>query len=163
MRHILHLLESKRVDQLSESERSAVNEHVSECSDCHLSLQASYLVARLARERSAAVIEPSPFFHTRVMATVREARIAAEVPVFTRLWRSAGLLASSMAATVATLAVLTIFAPSVQTTVDQGPLISSTAAISAEDLLFPQNDWTETVSDAQVMNVLYEADGGDLR
>ena len=163
MKHILDLLDSKRVDQLSESERSAVYQHINECSDCHLSFQASHLAARLARERAAAVIKPSPFFHTRVMAAVREVRVAADVPVLTRLWRSAGLLASSMAATVATLAVLTFFAPSVQTTVDQGPLISSVASISAEDVLFSQNERPETVSDAQVMNVLYEDDGGDLR
>jgi anti-sigma factor RsiW len=163
MKHILDLLESKRVDQLSESERSAVYEHISECSDCHHSFQASNLVARMTRERAAAVFDPSPFFHTRVMAAVREARVTAEVPVLTRLWRSAGLLASSMAATVATLAVLTFFAPSVHTTGDQGQLISSNASISAEDLLFQQNEWPETVSDAQLMNVLYEADGSDLR
>ena len=163
MKHILDLLESKRVDQLSESERSAVNKHINECSACDRSYRASHLVAYLTRERAAAVIDPSPFFHTRVMAMVREARVAADVPVLTRLWRSAGLLASSMAATVAALAILTFFAPSVHTTFDQGQLLSSVASVSAEDLLFPQNDRPETVSDAQVMNVLYEADGGDLR
>jgi hypothetical protein len=163
MKHILDLLESKRADQLSESERSAVFEHIDECPECHLSFRASRLAMQLTRHRAAAKIEPSPFFHKRVMAAVREARSIAEVPVFTRLWRSAGLLASSMAATVATLAVLTFFAPSVQTTVDSGPLLTSNASISAEELLLPQQDLPEAISDTQVMNVLYDGGEGDQR
>ena len=75
-----------------------------------------------------------------------------------RLWRNAGALASSMAATVATLAVLTFIMPVNQTS--SAPEVSSMLnSYSAEELVLDQSNLLDDqISDDQVFTTLYGAD-----
>ena len=98
----------------------------------------------------AETLEPSPFFHTRVLAALREKQN--EEPGFARLWRAAGALVSSLAAAVVLFAVLS-FAVFDQTLPTE---TSATTAYSAEAVIL--NDLEEEQSDGQVLSTLYEAD-----
>ena len=98
----------------------------------------------------AETFEPSPFFHTRVLAAVREKKN--EGAAFGRLWRAAGALVSSMAATVVLFAVLSFGVLDQQSL----PTDASANAYSAEALIL--DDVEEEQTDGQVLSTLYDAD-----
>lgn len=155
--HIISLIESAPLASLSENDLTAIRAHTDHCSGCLRAFQAAQVSALLLKERVVGAFEPSPFFQTRVMATLRE-RQAASSWSWSRLWRSAGALASSMVATVAALAVLTFVIPGSQ--VASGPQVSSLANnYSAEEVLLNQSEQLdEPVSDAQVLSTIYSGE-----
>lgn len=149
--HITDILESTRFASLSESDHSRIRAHTASCDDCARAYRVASVSASLLENRMAEIFEPSPFFHTRVLAAVREKQN--EGPAFARLWRAAGALVSSMAAAVVLFAVLSfgVF--------DQPPLpidATATTAYSAEALIL--DDIEEEQTDGQVLSTLYEAD-----
>jgi len=152
-KHIINLLESGPLAELSESDLSEVRSHAGECAGCHQAFEAAQIAALLLKERAAETFEPSPFFHTRVMATLRERQATNERWAWSRMWRSAGALASSMVATVAALAVLTFVIPSQVT-----PETTALSAYSAEEVILNHGESDDQVSDGQVLTTLYEAD-----
>jgi anti-sigma-K factor RskA len=154
-KHIINLLESTSLAELSESDLSEVRAHADECAGCNQAFEAAQIAALLLKERAAETFEPSPFFHTRVMATLRERQAANEQWAWSRMWRAAGALASSMAATVAALAVLTFVIPG-QTTVT--PETSALSAYSAEEVILNRGDSDDQFSDSQVLTTLYDAE-----
>lgn len=103
--HIIQTLAEKRVSGLSEDERSLIEIHVSSCAECLRAYEAAQLSESLLKARSAESIEPSPFFHTRVMAALKEKR--AEAPSIFSLWQIARPIFSTMVAGVVLLLVLT--------------------------------------------------------
>src|SRR5688572_27621423 len=130
--HIISLIESAPLTSLSESNLIAIRAHTGDCGDCRRAFEAAQISVLLLQERAAETFEPSPFFHTRVLATLRERQIASEQWGWTKVWRAAGALASSMVATVAALAVLTFVIPGSQTI--PGPeMTTALNAYSAED------------------------------
>src|SRR5437764_13772616 len=102
--HIKAMLDTTPLDQMSESELAAVRSHAAQCKECARALEAARVSLLLLKERAAAGVEPSPFFQTRVLAALRERQSANEAWSLGRLWRAAGVLFSTMAATVAALA-----------------------------------------------------------
>ena len=149
--HIISILESTRFASLSESDHSRIRAHTASCDDCARAYKVASVSASLLENRMAEIFEPSPFFHTRVLAAVREKQN--EGPAFARLWRAAGALVSSMAAAVVLFAVLSfgVF--------DQQSLpidATATTAYSAEALIL--DDVEEEQTDGQVLSTLYEAD-----
>jgi anti-sigma factor RsiW len=155
--HIIDLLENRSFASLNESERAAIQAHTANCSSCARAYEASRVASSLLRERASEVVEPSPFFHTRVMAALRERQN--EVPVFKRLWQSAGALVSTMTATVALLAVLSFVIPGTQTSSTAQASVSN--GYSAEEVILNQNGLQdEQASDAQVLTTLYADDSG---
>jgi hypothetical protein len=105
------------------------------------------------RERAQVVVEPSPFFQTRVMAALREQQAVENVPAFLRLWRSSRALVSSMALTTAALGVLSfVFAAPATTALDQ-----TASAYSAESVLFDQGG-DDQLTYEQVLNAIYTDD-----
>ncbi len=152
-KHIINLLESAPLAELSESDLSEVRAHADECAGCRQAFEASQIAALLLKERVAEVFEPSPFFHTRVMATLRERQATNEQWAWSRMWRAAGALASSMAATVAALAVLTFVMPGQITTVT--PETTALNLYSAEEVILNHGESDDQVSDGQVLTTLY--------
>ena len=150
-KHITELLDSTALAALSPSELEEIRAHARECEPCSDALAAAQLSALVIKERAQAVIEPSPFFHTRVMAAVREQQAAESVPAFSRLWKSARGLVSSMALTTAALAALSfvVAAPATVPT-------EQTAALSAESVIFGQD--ADDLTYEQVMNAIYADD-----
>jgi biotin carboxyl carrier protein len=160
--HIINLVESKSLASLSESDLSVIRAHTGDCSACRRAFEAAQISALLLKQRAAETFEPSPFFHTRVMATLREPQAANDSWAWGRMWRAAGALASSMVATVAALAVLTFVVPGNQ--VASGTQVSSLpTSYSAEDVILNQTDSAETVSgdqvsDGQLLTTIYGAE-----
>ena len=152
-KHIINLLESAPLAELSESDLSEVRAHADECAGCRQAFEAAQIAALLLKERAAETFEPSPFFHTRVMATLRERQTANDQWAWSRVWRSAGALASSMVATVAALAVLTFVIPGQVT-----PETTALSAYSAEEVILNHGESDDQVSDGQVLTTLYDSE-----
>lgn len=156
-KHIINLLESAPLAELSESDLSEVRAHAGVCAGCRQAFEAAQIAALLLKGRAAETFEPSPFFHTRVMATLRERQTTNEQWAWSRMWRAAGALASSMAATVAALAVLTFVIPG-QVTTTVTPETTALSAYSAEEVILNHGESDDQVSDGQVLTTLYGAE-----
>ena len=155
--HIIDLIENRSFASLNDNERALIQTHAANCSSCARAYQATQIASSLLRERVSEVVEPSPFFHTRVMAALREKQN--EVPAFKRLWQNAGALVSSMTAAVALLAVLSFVVPGTQTSATAQA--SELNGYTAEEVILNQNDLQdEPPSDAQVLTALYPEDSG---
>ena len=161
--HIISLIEKAPFASLSENDLTAIRAHTDCCADCLRAFQAAQISSLLLKERAAEVFEPSPFFHTRVMANLRE-RSWTNSWTLGRMWRAAGALASTMVATVAALAVLTFVIPASQ--VASGPQQVSylSDSYSAEEVLLNQSDQLdEPLSDAQILNTIYDGEEEAVR
>src|SRR6266550_4216103 len=123
--HIISLIESAPLASLSENDLTAISVHTDHCLNCLRAFQAARISELLLKERAVEVLDPSPFFHTRVMATLRERQANGSLAnswALGRMWRAAGALASTMVATVAALAVLTFVIPASQVTSGPQPV-----------------------------------------
>jgi anti-sigma-K factor RskA len=160
--HIISLIENAPLASLSENELTAIRAHTDHCADCLQAFRATQISALLLKERAAEVFEPSPFFHTRVMATLRERQANGSWTnswALGRMWRAAGALASTMVATVAALAVLTFAIPVSQVATGPQQVGSLSSSYSAEDVLLNQSEPVdESLSDAQILNTLYDGE-----
>jgi hypothetical protein len=157
-KHIIDIIESTSFASLSESDLTVIRVHTVDCSDCKQAFEAAQISVLLLKQRAAETIEPSPFFHTRVLAGLRERQATSDSWALGRMWRAAGALASSMVATVAALAVLTFVVPGNQ--VASSEMSPFPASYSAEEVILNQTDSAETVSadqvsDGQVLTTIY--------
>jgi hypothetical protein len=153
--HIKRLLDEAPLASLGRAELAAVRAHVETCAECGRAFEAARASSLMLRARTQEAFEPSPFFQTRVLAALRERRAAEEEHwTLARLWKSAGLLVSSMAVTVAALAVFTFVAPS-ETTVAQE--VASGGAYSAESVILGDAGDEQMTYD-QVISSLYGAE-----
>ncbi|HEX8139341.1 MAG TPA: hypothetical protein VF544_17395 [Pyrinomonadaceae bacterium] len=152
----MSIIESAPLNALSESDVAKIRAHTQSCPECLRAFEAAQLSALLLRERAAVEAEPSPFFQTRVLAALRERQAQGAGLSFKRLWKATGALVSTMAAGVAALALLTIFAPGPQPTV--GPQSQQAySAYSAERVIFEREALPEDqMSYGQVLATLYE-------
>ena len=151
-KHITEVLDSAALATLSPSELDEIRAHARDCEPCGTAFEAAQLSALVIQERAQAVIEPSPFFQTRVMAALREQQAAENVPALWRLWNSARGLVSSMALTTAALAALSFV-------VAAPPAASSdqtVSALTAESVILGQD--SDDLTYEQVMNAIYEDD-----
>ena len=148
--HIKRLLDEAPLSSLGRAELAAVRAHAESCEECRHAVAAAQLASLLLKARTREVFEPSPFFQTRVLAAARERRGAEEGWTFARLWRSAGLLVSSMAATTAALAVFTFVAPQEQA---PGQELAAGGAYTVESLMLGEGD--EQVTYDEVLTSLY--------
>jgi hypothetical protein len=156
--HIKKLLDEAPLSSLGKAELAAVRAHAEVCEDCRRAVAAAQLSTLMLKARAAEAFEPSPFFQTRVLAALRERRAAEEERwTFARLWKSAGLLVSSLAATTAALAVFTLVAPS-ETAVAQ----EVTGTYTAESVIFDEGA-EEQMTYEQVLTSLYGTEAGEAR
>src|SRR5574338_308570 len=152
-KHITEILDRASIATLSESELNEVRAHVLECMSCRNAYEAARLSAVVMKSRSQVVIEPSPFFQTRVMAALREQQAVESVPAVLRLWRSAKVLVSTMAVTTAALAVVSFMQPS-----QTAPATDQPASVySAYSVIMDQGD-DDQLSYDQVLSTIYEDD-----
>ena len=152
-RHITEILDKASITTLSESELNEVRAHVLECMSCRDAYEAARLSAVVLKSRAEVVIEPSPFFQTRVMAALREQQAVESVPAMLRLWRSAKAIVSTMAVTTAALAFVSFMQPS-----QTAPATDQTAsAYSAYSVIMDQNT-DDQMSYEQVLSTIYDDD-----
>ena len=151
-KHITEVLDNTALPSLSQSELSDIHAHARECRPCGDAFAAAQVSAVVMRERAQVVIEPSPFFQTRVMAALREQQATESVPAFWRLWRSSRALVSSMALSTVALAVLSFMISAPATTA----LDQTASALSAEAVILGQE--ADELTYEQVLNAIYTDD-----
>jgi hypothetical protein len=149
--HINTIIEEAPLASLTAAELEVIRTRANECQDCMQVYEAAFISASLLKEHAAEAFEPSPFFQTRVLATLRERQATGDAWSLSRLWRAAGALVSSMAVTVAILAGLSFVAPG-------DPNLDTVSINSADEMIFNQADSDDQVSDGQILNTLYGAD-----
>ena len=148
--HIKGLLDEAPLARLGGAELAAARAHAETCEECGRAFEAARLSSLMLKARAAETFEPSPFFQTRVLAALRERRAEEEERwTLARLWKSAGLLVSSLAATTAALAVFTLVAPAEQTTAQE---VAGT--YTAESVIFGDAGDEQMTYD-QVLTSLY--------
>lgn len=153
--HIKRMLDEAPLSSLGGAELESLRAHADTCADCRRAFEAAQASSLMLKARAALEFEPSPFFQTRVLAQLRERRGTEEGWTLARLWKSAGLLVSSMAATVAALAVFTFVAPPETTAQD----LVAGGPYAAETLILGESDAAdEQMTDGQVFTTLYESD-----
>ena len=162
-KHIIDLIESTPFGRLNETELTTIRVHTAECSQCLKAFEAAQVSAAMLKERAAEVVEPSPFFHTRVMAQLRERQAANDKWAWSRIWRATGALASSMVATVAALAVLTFVIPDSQVGYDLETTSARNSYSAEEVILNPGNQLDELASDGSVLKTLDDAAEGGAK
>jgi hypothetical protein len=150
-KHITEVLDNASITSLSEIELTEIRVHTKDCVSCRDAFEAAQLSAVILRSRAQVTIEPSPFFHTRVMAALREQQAVENVPAMWRLWKSAKVLVSSMAVTTAALAALSFVLPATSSTIDQ-----KASAFSAESVILGQG--SDELTYEQVMSTIYADD-----
>ena len=148
--HIIDMLDSAPVKSLSADQLEIVQRHIRDCTSCESAYQAATVSSRVIKERAETSVEPSPFFQTKVMAAWRERQAVENIPVLSRLWKSAGALVSSMAVTTAALAALSFIVPApVSTSADE-----TASAYSADSVLLGQAS-DDQMSYDQVLSTIY--------
>ena len=148
--HIIEILDNSPLTSLPAETLESVRNHCKSCLSCDIAFRAVMASSALLKQRTEVLVEPSPFFQTRVMAAWRERQTAESVPAFLRLWRSAGGLVSTMAVTTIALAVLSFMYPAPTPPVSE----SMATAYSAESVLLDQTA-DEQLSDEQVLSTIY--------
>lgn len=156
--HVRKLLDEAPLASLGKAELAAVRAHADSCPECRRAFEAAQAASLMMKARASEIFEPSPFFQTRVLAALRERRAAEEGWTLARLWRSAGLLVSSMAATVAALAVFTFVAPE-QTPAQE---VAGLGTYSAETLIL-EGAGDDEMTYEQVLTSLYGSDEDGTR
>ena len=154
-KHIIEIVDNVSLASLSKAELEEVRGHAEACDSCSAAFEAAQIAALVMRERVNTKVEPSPFFHTRVLAAWREQQTVETAPAFLRLWKSASALVSSMAVATIALAVLTFVVPEPATAVQE----QTASAYSAESIIFDQGEDQSTdgqLTYAQVLNAIYE-------
>ena len=151
--HVKRLLDEAPLLSLGKAELASVRAHAEACEDCRRAFEAARVSTLMLRARAAETFEPSPFFQTRVLAALRERRAAEEGWTFARLWKSAGLLVASLAATTAALAVFTFVSPAEQSAARE--LAAGTYTV--ESVIFDESAEEQLTYD-QVFTSLYESE-----
>lgn len=153
--HVIDMLEAKPFAALDSNDLAQIRAHAAGCESCRQAYEAAEVSANLLQQRASETFEPSPFFQTRVLAALRERQAANETWAWSRLWRTAGGLASSMVATVATLAILTFVVPGTQTAESPDPA-TAVNAYSAEAVVLDESALPDDqISDSEVLTTLY--------
>ena len=159
--HIRQLLEERSLTSLSAAELKLIAAHTAVCDECLSAYEAAQIAFAMLQERTAVVVEPPPFFQTRVMAAIRERNQTTNAFGFVRMWQAAKTLLASMAALVVLLMTLTIY------TSDASLPASSDSAISliadpAELVIYERDSFDEQeITNSQVLSDLYSIEVGD--
>lgn len=161
MEHITHILDNTPLGTLSDSELRTIRAHVANCTDCARAFEAAQLSAMLISERADETaqnaLKADPFFQTRVLAAWREQQNTAGLWSFQRFWNATNALIASMAATTATLLVLTFVVPANDGATEQAEV---TLPPSAEAVML--DEAYADMTNEQVLSAIYgEEDEGE--
>ena len=150
--HIIELIESVPLANLTNEQLVMVRAHSEACESCSRAYEAARLSTLAIKERVAVDFEPSPFFQTRVMAALREQQARESVPAIVRLWKSARVLVSSMAVTTAALAALSFVVPA--NTASSNEETAALSAYSAEGVILGSSS-DDQLTYEQVLSTIY--------
>ncbi|HYP29641.1 MAG TPA: hypothetical protein VE262_23210 [Blastocatellia bacterium] len=152
--HIIRMLEERAIDGLSEGEVITIEAHSADCSACLRAYEAARLAAEMLRARASETAEPTPFFKTRVMASIREKQLSPELPALLRMWKAAGSLVSMMAVLVVVLIGLTVYSSSSGTQADE--LLAGQNIYSPEFVVLEPGALDDGLAYDQVLSTMYD-------
>src|SRR5262249_26095068 len=155
--HIINLLDENRIDMLGESELATIKAHTPGCPECLHAYRAAIVSADLLKARAAETIEPPPFFKTRVMAAIKEKRLALQPSALLRMWKSAGALVSAMVAAVIILLTLTFAAGGFQPSAEPSDL-SVGQNLSIDHVVLDEPN--QAIDDNQVFDTMFGPEEG---
>jgi hypothetical protein len=154
--HVINLLDERPLAALSEPERAIVEAHTKECAACLQAYQAAVIATVLLQERAVEVVEPTPFFKTRVMAALRERQ--ADLPFsFAAMWRAARAMVASMITVVMILVALNFYFGSSGITSAPEQVAASDTLYSAESVIL--GNGADDLTDSEVLTALYDSPG----
>ena len=154
--HIINLLEEQSLKSLSDSQRATIEAHIANCLACLNAYQAAAISAEILQARASEIIEPMPFFKTRVMAALRE-RQAEQTFSFAALWRAARATVASLIAVVFILLTLNFYIGGSQATPASSELSGNGSIYSPEWVLLDSGNNSDDLTDDQVLSTLYES------
>ncbi|MGH8693896.1 MAG: anti-sigma factor family protein [Burkholderiales bacterium] len=151
--HIIKLLEESPLGDLSAADLEAIRSHTAHCVECRRAYEASQASSMLLRSRASVVVEPPPFFQTRVMAAIREKGLGPEPFGLLKMWLAARTLVASLAMLVVMLGTLTLFTGGDQTQTQTGADVNDDLAQWA---VYERDDAEMTYS--QLLTDIYDLD-----
>ncbi len=154
--HIISILEEQPLNRLGDSEKATLEAHVATCLDCLHAYQAAAISAEILHARADEIIEPTPFFKTRVMAALREQQ-AEQPSSFAAMWRAARAVIASMVVTVAILLTLNFYIGGVPSQVASTEVSGNGSIYSTESVILDNGNNSDDLTDNQVLSTLYEA------
>jgi hypothetical protein len=153
--HIIKLLEEKPLGSLTASELDIVKAHTAGCSNCLRAYEAARASLLMLQERTSAIVEPSPFFQTKVMAAIREQNLAPKRLEFLKMWQLARPLVSSIGALIVMLLALTFFTDSSQPQTEPSNLASINDD-SPEWVIVDRDEADDEVTFSQALTIIYD-------
>jgi predicted anti-sigma-YlaC factor YlaD len=152
--HILSILEEQPLNRLSDNDRAAIEAHISDCPACLKAYQAAIAAAQMLQARAAEIVEPTPFFKTRVMAALR-AQQTAQASSFAALWKTARAAVASMVAVVLILLSLNFYLGDSLSGANE---VSENGSLySAEWVILDNGSNADDWTDEEVLSTLYES------
>jgi hypothetical protein len=160
--HIIKLLEEKPFSSLNPADIARAESHIAGCGECKSAFDAARIAALLIEVRASETVDVGPFFKTRVMATIRERRLSAEVPALVRMWRAASALVSTIGILLVILTGMTIFSQGPESQIPPADIVTSQNLYSPEYVMLDRGDPRddELVSD-QVIPTMYDLEDSD--
>jgi anti-sigma factor RsiW len=152
--HIINILEAGSLDRLSPGDREAIEQHVEDCAACARAYQAARLAAELLHSRMTDVLEPSPFFKTRVMAAVRAQKAESSFS-FANLWRTGRAMLASIVMVVAILLGVNFYVGGFGSQTGSEDPLASDNIYSTEWVLLENG--ASNVTDSEALTTLYES------
>jgi anti-sigma factor RsiW len=155
--HILDILDEKAFGELSEAERNVIENHTAKCSACLQAYQSAKITSLLLKTSVTQNFEPSPFFHTRVMANLREKQTKiSPLFAFARMWKASGTLVAMMITTVLVLIALTVFAPDYNK-------VAASDNDSADFVILDEKMPTKEPNNDQIFQMVYGAENNKAK
>jgi len=110
--HVLDLIDQKAFADLNADEISIVETHSAVCDVCARAFQSARISSVLLRADASENPHAPPFFQAKILANLREKQTKVKpLAAFRKMWTASKTLVAAMAATVAVLILLTVFAP----------------------------------------------------
>jgi hypothetical protein len=162
--HIINLLDEQPLASISASDIEIIEAHTgyaneaNGCAKCLRAYQAARASSQLLQERASLVIEPPPFFHTKVMAAIRERNQPPELLGFQKIWQSARTLVASLTILVALLTAVAFYTGN---DLPSGISLGGSSDSADSAMFGPETLSEEEITYGQVMANLYDLDAED--
>ena len=159
--HVLDLIDAKAFADLSADEVATIKTHSAVCESCARAVQAAQVSSVLLRADASENFAPPAFFKTKVLANLREKQAQVKpLAAFWTMWKASKTLVAAMAATVAVLILLTVFAP--QLNQNQSETASTKADVfddySTEMVILNEKIPARETTNDQIFQAVYAAE-----
>jgi len=160
--HIIKMLDETPFGGLRDSDIARCESHIAACEQCKAAYEAARLASSLIQARTSETVNAGPFFKARVLAAIRERRLAPEEPVLLRMWRAAGAMVSTMVLLLAVLTGITIFTQNPDSQWQTAIAAASENLYSPEYVVLERGDRDDDeLANDQVLGTMYDLEDGD--